>query len=95
MQSSQVTFVTLANNRADFLALQLKSFNKFSHTPFNFLVLDNAKEEVYSMQIKEECYKLKLERIKITKKFRLSFLHFEYALKKKNYRIQILHVLMV
>ena len=86
MQSPQVTFVTLANNRADFLSLQLKSFNKFSHTPFNFLVLDNAKEEVQSMQIKEECNKLKLERIKITKKFRLSILHFEYAFKKKNYK---------
>ena len=86
MQSPQVTFVTLANNRADFLSLQLKSFNKFSHTPFNFLVLDNAIEEVQSMQIKEECNKLKLERIKITKKFRLSILHFEYAFKKKNYK---------
>jgi hypothetical protein len=83
---SDVTFVTLANNRADFLALQLKSFKKFSTASFNFLVLDNAREKVYSNQIEAECNKLELKRIKITKKFRLSFLHFEYAFKKKGYK---------
>jgi hypothetical protein len=84
--NKSVTFVTLANNRADFLALQLKSFNQFSSNSFEFLVLDNARNEIYSTLIEKECRKLGLQRIKITKKLRLSFLHFEYAFRKIDYK---------
>ena len=94
MKNSKVTFVTLANNRADFLSLQLKSFKRFSSNSFDFLVLDNARNAFYSNQIESQCDKLGIERIKVTKKFALSFLHLNMLLGKRITKIQISHVHM-
>lgn len=62
--NEKVLIITYSYNEPSFLVLQQKTFKKFLKDPYEFLVIDDAKDETMAKEIETTCNKLGLTHLR-------------------------------
>lgn len=68
--SAKILIITLNHNRPDFITLQHRSFNRFLHDNYEFVVFNDATEESLITEIDTTCAKLGINCMRCTQENR-------------------------